>query len=111
MTDHNDLRILVQGHVPIVDIQTHEELRVLDMLTKIAIETSMPVFKWTVTEGLQRRDIDLGTQTLVTQPVDVLKHIKASNLQAIYILLDFHHYLKDPVNERQIGRASCRERV
>ena len=102
MIEKNDLKLLVQGHVPIINIQSHEELRALEMLKTIAIETTMPVFKWTVTEGLQRQDIDLGTQSHAAQPVDVLKHIKASNLQAIYILVDFHHYLEDPVNQRLI---------
>jgi len=100
MTDKHDLELLIKGHVPIINIESFEERRALDIITKIATDALVPVFNWSVTEGLKRRDIDLGTQRHVIQPVDVLRHIKSVRQEGIYILIDFHHYLSDPVNQR-----------
>lgn len=102
MSDKHDLKLLLQGHVPIIHIETHEELRSLDLLKATALNTYTPIFKWTVTEGLQRLDIQLDSMKLIAEPEKVLRHIKATDLSGIYILLDFHHYINDPMNQRLI---------
>ena len=45
-------------------------------------------------------DISLEPQTLNSEPTDVLKHIRAVNKPGVYVLLDFHPFLEDPVNVR-----------
>ena len=102
MPDTQDLKLLIRGHVPIITIQSHEEKRALELVTKSAQLDYLPTFKWTVTEGIQRIDLNLDPQRHVTDPQDALKHIKASGLQAAYIFLDFEHYLSDPINVRLI---------
>jgi SpoVK/Ycf46/Vps4 family AAA+-type ATPase len=62
----------------------------------------MPLFRWTVTDGLQRLDIDLEPQLLNSEPADVLKHIRAVSKPGIYVLLDFHPFLDDPLHVRLI---------
>jgi SpoVK/Ycf46/Vps4 family AAA+-type ATPase len=65
--------------------------------------SGLPVFQWTVTDGLKRLDADLGPpQRSLNEPAQILKHIRASNLAAIYVLLDFHPYLADPVTVRHL---------
>jgi SpoVK/Ycf46/Vps4 family AAA+-type ATPase len=100
MTDQNDLDFLIRGHTPIIAIETFEERRALDHLLKIAIQSTLPLFKWTVTDGLHRLDIDLGAQKHVAAAQDVLRHIKSSGLQGLYALLDFDPWLNDPVTIR-----------
>lgn len=100
MSDKHDLELLIHGHVPIITIETHEESRALGLVVNAAQSLYLPTFKWTVTEGLQRVDLNLDPQRHVSDPQDVLKHIKSSKLQAAYILLDFDPYLTDPVNIR-----------
>ena len=57
----------------------------------------LPLFQWTVTDGLKRLDVDLGPpQRTVCAPPDILKHIRASMFAGVYALLDFHPYLQDP---------------
>ena len=102
MSDKHDLELLIQGHVPVINIETHEERRAIDHLVKAATQSVLPIFKWTVTEGMQRLDIELGIQKHISQPQDVLRHIKSSELQALYILVDFAPYMDDPVNIRLI---------
>ncbi len=100
MLDSRDLELLIHGHVPIITIETQEEKRALHLISQSALKQHLPNFKWTVTEGLQRIDLNLDPQRHVAKPQDVLKHIKASALQGVYILLDFEPYLTDPINVR-----------
>jgi len=102
MSDKHDLELLIHGHVPIINIETFEERRAITQLVGLATRTFLPIFRWTVTEGLQRMDIDLGTQKHVAEPQDVLRHIKSSKLQALYLLVDFTPYLTDPMNIRLV---------
>jgi len=78
----------------------------LELLQSIAVSRSgddyAPLFRWTITDGLQRIDISLEPQSLNSQPTDVLKHIRAVSKPGIYVLLDFHPFLEDPVHVRLI---------
>lgn len=102
MPEQKDLELLIHGHTPLLQIETHEEKRALDLLVRIATRNVIPLFKWSVTEGLRRVDIDLGVQRHNAEPGDVLGHIKSSNIDGIYVLLDFDPYIKDPVNARYV---------
>ncbi|MGB5601628.1 MAG: AAA family ATPase [Gammaproteobacteria bacterium] len=102
MPEQKDLELLIDGHTPILQIETHEEKRALDLLVRVATQHFIPVFKWSVTEGLRRIDIDLGVQRHNAEPKDVLGHIKSSKVDGIYVMLDFDPYIQDPVNERYI---------
>jgi SpoVK/Ycf46/Vps4 family AAA+-type ATPase len=87
-----------------VAIDTRDESRLLELLKSITIaraaEGYLPLFRWTVTDGLQRLDISLKPQLHNSEPEEVLRHIRAVTKPGIYVLLDFHPYLEDPVNVR-----------
>lgn len=104
MDKKRDLELVLRSSVPIVIIETREESRMLDLITDIAVrrasEGYLPLFRWTVTDGLQRLDISLEPQLHNSEPTEVLRHIRAVNKPGIYVLLDFHPYLEDPVNVR-----------
>ncbi len=101
-----DLELILRSRLPVIIIESSQELRVLELLCSLAIARTsdgyLPLFRWTVTDGLQRLDIDLEPQLHNAEPADVLKHIRAVSKPGIYVLLDFHHYLEDPVNVRLI---------
>ena len=104
MDRQKDLELILQSRMPIVVIETRDESRMLNLLKAIAFtrasEQYLPLFRWTVTDGLQRLDIDLEPQLHNSGPGDVLKHIRAVDKPGIYVLLDFHPYLEDPLNVR-----------
>jgi SpoVK/Ycf46/Vps4 family AAA+-type ATPase len=102
MPEQKDLELLIHGHTPILQIETHEEKRALDLLVRIATSHVIPLFQWSVTEGLRRVDIDLGVQRHNAEPKDVLGHIKSSAVDGIYVLLDFDPYIQEPVNARYV---------
>ena len=104
MDKQHDLELILRSRVPIIVIETHDEARMLDLLKTIAVSSGadayLPLFRWSITDGLQRLDISLEPQLQNSDPSEVLKHIKAVNKPGIYVLLDFHPYLDDPVNVR-----------
>jgi hypothetical protein len=104
MTDRRDLQIVLRSGVPIVVIQTSDEGRFLELLTDIAVKSPAagyrPLFRWSVTDGLQRLDLDLEPQRHNSEPSEVLRHIRAVKTPALYALLDFHPFIADPVNTR-----------
>jgi len=104
MSQRHDLELILRSRSPIVVIETQDEARILEMLQSISIAATsdeyLPLFRWTITDGLQRLDISLEPQTLNSAPTDVLKHIRAVSKPGLYILLDFHPFLEDPVHVR-----------
>ena len=104
MNRQRDLALVLQSRMPIVVIETREESRMLDLLKSITFERArdgyVPLFRWTITDGLQRLDIALEPQLHNSEPTEVLRHIRAVAKPGMYVLLDFHPYLEDPVNVR-----------
>jgi len=103
MLDINDLKLMLKSRVPIIVMETREELRALELFKRLMDDgLYQPLFAWSVTEGLYRLDIDSGSQRHNAQPQDVLAHIKASTLAGIYVLMDMHPYLEEPLIVRII---------
>ncbi len=100
--EYHEISLLLRSHTPILILETHEERRAVSLLKDIAINIGLPIFKWSVTAGMKREDIDLDPQVHLKNPAQVLGHIKASDFPGIYLLLDFHPYLKDPLQVRQL---------
>ena len=104
MDRQRDLELILRSRMPIVAIETRDESRMLDLLKSITMASArndyLPLFRWTVTDGLQRLDIQLEPQLHNSEPTEALRHIRAVTKPGIYVLLDFHPYLSDPVNIR-----------
>lgn len=100
--DLKDLGILLDSSVPILVVESWEEPRVLEMITRLAVKRATPLYSWSITEGLCR--LGFGNESDAPETADstrVLQAIKAATQPAIYVLCDFHPWLKDePVNIR-----------
>ncbi|HKE95533.1 MAG TPA: AAA family ATPase [Povalibacter sp.] len=100
-----ELANLLRSRIPLVLIETRDEQRAIALLSSLSVKSvdasHLPVFQWTVTDGLRRLDIDLGgPQRHNCEPVEVLKSIRATDKPGVYVLLDFHPFLADPVHVR-----------
>ncbi len=97
MDRQRDLELILRSRMPIIVIETRDENRMLHLLRTITISSAgddyLPLFRWTITDGLQRLDIELEPQLHNSEPPDVLRHIRAVAKPAIYVLLDFHRRL------------------
>jgi AAA+ superfamily predicted ATPase len=121
MNDVKDLTLIIRSRIPIVVVETQEEPRVLELLEQVARLEGKALFVWTAVDGLYRRSNPLavapgsysvsGTQkgaygrTTIPETREItgaLKHIYATSQNGIYVLLDVHPYLDNPVNARII---------
>lgn len=100
--DLHDLELLLRSDTPIVLIESVEEPRVLDLFAGLAVRIAEPAFRWTVTEGLKRIDLDADPEERLTDPARFLRYLRAGAGRGLYLLLDFHPYLVDPLHVRLI---------
>src|SRR5690242_21361306 len=102
-----ELEMLLASRFALIVIESREEARVLQLVREASFKAGRgrgwAIFQWTVTEGLRRVDVDMGApQRTVSDPTQLLRHLKATPMAGIYVLLDFHPYLSDPINVRMI---------
>ncbi|MFL6606100.1 MAG: AAA family ATPase [Steroidobacteraceae bacterium] len=102
-----ELEMLLASRFALIVIESREEARVLAVVREASLKArrgrGWGVFQWTVTEGLQRIDVDMGgPQRTLAEPASLLRHLKATPMPGIYVFLDFHPYLSDPINVRML---------
>ncbi len=102
--DLKDLELLLDSKVPLLVIESFEEPRVLEMITRLAVSRGHALYMWSVTEGMCRLAFsgDPPRDGESCDAENALRQIKSETHQAgIYVLCDFHPFLKDdPVNVR-----------
>jgi ATP-dependent 26S proteasome regulatory subunit len=99
--DQRELTLLVKSRFPIIVIETHEEPRALALLEKVCNLEGQALFVWSVASGLRRR----GRNEAIPQtgdPQECLRHVDRTPQNGVYVLLDFHPFLDDPVNQRLV---------
>ncbi|HVY82560.1 MAG TPA: AAA family ATPase [Steroidobacteraceae bacterium] len=102
-----ELEMLLASRFALIVIESREEARVLQLVREAGMKAGRGrgwgIFQWTVTEGLRRVDMDFGAaQKTLADPAQLLRHLKATPTAGIYVLLDFHPYLSDPIHVRMI---------
>ena len=100
-SDFEQLKGLLASKVAIVLIESHEEAKVLEMFERFCRLNEQPLWKWSVTEGLRRTiGVEAAYNTLRIE--DALRHIDKSPANGIFVFLDAHKFVEDPVVLRQI---------
>jgi SpoVK/Ycf46/Vps4 family AAA+-type ATPase len=97
MQNLKDLEQLIKSSVPVIIIETKEENRLMGMFNHLLSYITKPMYRWSVTEGLKRIDVDMPAQYHNNKPVELLTQVKMTSLGGIYLLLDFHPYFDEPV--------------
>jgi SpoVK/Ycf46/Vps4 family AAA+-type ATPase len=105
MNDQRDFEVIINSRFPLVAVETHEETRLVAMVERVANIRSHALFVWTLTDGLRRRNhADMsavrGAIPQTQELEDCLRHVYATPQNGIYMLLDVHHYLKEPIVQR-----------
>lgn len=82
--DLRDLELLILSRYPIIAVGTYEEERVEAALLTVAVKLQIPLFVWTVTDGLRRRDG--GTPIYDTQrPIMALANLASIKSDGVYL--------------------------
>src|SRR5688572_1149778 len=101
MDTQADLTLVIKSRFPLVQIETNEEARMMQLLERVANLEGEALFVWSVADGIHRASrADVITQTYEFQ--QALRHIDKTPQNGIYAMLDAQPYLDDPVNLRLI---------
>lgn len=100
MNDSHDLEVALRSHTPLVVINSHEERRVEELLQNSILRLGKPIYKWTITDGLKRVDLQEGSTYKLNDATAILTHIRDTQKPGCYLLVDFHPYLDHPLRVR-----------
>ncbi|WP_417663102.1 AAA family ATPase [Pseudomonas sp.] len=95
--DIHDLGMVLDSKVKLVLIESWDELRVLQMLTSLAVKRSLGLYTWSVTEGLQHLGFSADTPDREgsQEPEVALRLIKADPQPNLYVMCDLHPFMLD----------------
>src|SRR6266545_4478759 len=104
-TDRRDSRAevadLIRARYPLLYLVSHEESRVEESLRKLCVEREMRLEVWSVTEGFRAVAGGTGVRD-VKDPLKALEHVVRGEGRAVYVLRDFHPFLKEPAVVRRL---------
>jgi SpoVK/Ycf46/Vps4 family AAA+-type ATPase len=97
MAESKDLGMILNAGIPIVVIESPDERRVLSMLLGFAMQQQLSFYEWRITRGLELGGFGSKVENAaeLNTPETLLAHIAATPGPALYVLCDFHPYLKD----------------
>ncbi len=94
------LELYIRANYPLIYLQTGEEARACRLLTELALSVDVPLIYWSCTKGFVRENVRVDSS--VTKPDQALDFIQRTPDSAIFVLLDFHAHLDQPVVVRKL---------
>ena len=98
MHEARDLELIIDSKVPIIAVETPDERRVLDLISRFTIKRALSSFVWTQTRGLLPLSYlgeQVSAETDLTDPEALLRHVARTPGPALYVLCDFHAHMQD----------------
>jgi len=116
MAELQDLTALIRANTPLIVIETPDEARVVDLFRHALADVFRALFRWSITEGLRRVDMDREDEAEgAPDATSTLRAIQQANQRGIYLLLDFTPYLGYAGTQRQlreiVQRRNCEAHV
>src|ERR1700704_5624556 len=113
------LKILINSSTPIVVMETVEEVCAMSLVRTACSQLSLPVFEWTIADGLVRCGNDIAAPALsapgagvgvapktgmynTADPVQALANLETMTIEAVFVLKDFHRHMDNPVVVRRL---------
>jgi ATP-dependent 26S proteasome regulatory subunit len=95
-----DLLAIIRSRTPLIAVESNEEPQVVRLVRQIGRQLQLKSYRWTVTEGLQAFEpCDQPSQS-VMKSTELLTYVRGNSRYCLFVLLDFRHYLEDPVHVR-----------
>lgn len=115
----NDLLSLIDTKTPIMVIETHEEKRVMALFERVSSLSQREVWTWTANRGLRvSHGLKLSLIDFDNNPTadanetrelpDALRHVEGSSGQALFVFLDIHPFLSNPLVTRAIKEIALK---
>jgi SpoVK/Ycf46/Vps4 family AAA+-type ATPase len=111
------LTVLINSSTPIVVMETVEEVRAVTLVSAACAQLSLPLFEWTIADGLVRAGSDAGASGMrhpdagtpaktsiynTLDPVQALANLETMTVEAVFVLKDFHRHMDNPVVVRRL---------
>lgn len=96
-----DINSLLDARFPLLICETHEEPRLLSLLYPICNMRNLPCFVWSHADGL-KRNTETSAIYNTNEFTDALKHVDSTPQNGLYIFLDAHPFLSNPLNVRLV---------
>lgn len=101
----SEISDLIKARYSLIWIHSPEETRVEESLCKLAIEREMRLEVWSITEGFKTVANGQGTRD-VKDPMKAIDHVLRAEGRAVFVLRDFHPFLKEPAVVRKLRDAA-----
>jgi len=98
----HDLEVLISNGRSLIVLETEREGCFIDGFRRMANRSDRAYFQWTITQGLLRLAKGYETQIINKDINQLFAQIQSSSQPGVYILVDFHHHLDEPVAIRHI---------
>lgn len=94
------IETLIRARYPLIYVVSFEESRAESALREVADGRSKKTYSWTITEGLVTPEGTILSE--FKDPVKALEYIYQADVNGIFIIKDYHHYMGDPVVIRKL---------
>ena len=102
MSDLKDLELIIRSGTSIIFIECEDEERLETLFLRLADNLTRELLRWTVASGLTNMHTNRKTHLAVREPSKVLTEISGRIVPSIYLFMDIHHWLDDPLTLRQL---------
>jgi hypothetical protein len=111
MSELDDLATLVRAATPLLVIETVDEQRVIECFRHVIAQALRPLWRWTLTDGLGRLDFaQRAGEEVAPDASATLEAIRAADERGIYLLFDFHPFLRYAMSLRQLREIVQRQK-
>lgn len=100
MFDPHDLAVRIRAGTPLLVVETQEESLLLDAFRHVVAELFRPLWRWSITQGLMRLDIDDPAVPMANDSGTVLEVMRDEAMRGVWLLFDFGPYLRYAMNVR-----------
>jgi SpoVK/Ycf46/Vps4 family AAA+-type ATPase len=100
-----EIEDLIKARYSLIWITSPEENRVEEALRKLCVEREMRLEVWSITEGFKTIANGQGTRD-VKDPMKAIDHVIRAEGRALFVLRDFHPFLKEPAVVRRLRDAA-----
>jgi SpoVK/Ycf46/Vps4 family AAA+-type ATPase len=100
-----EIEDLIKARYSLIWITSPEETRVEESLRKLCVEREMRLEVWSITEGFKTIANGQGTRD-VKDPMKAIDHVIRAEGRALFVLRDFHPFLKEPAVVRRLRDAA-----
>lgn len=110
VSELDDLTTMVRAATPLLVIETVDEQRVIDCFQHVIGQSLCPLWRWTMTEGLERLDFNgPRNEEIAPDATATLNAIRGAEQRGIYLLFDFLPCLQYAMTQRQMREIVQRQ--